>query len=149
MVRASSIFSQLLSLIDRNDFLKLVKKHQTDRHSKGFSCWEQFVAILSCQLAQAKSIREICGGLACCVGKMHHLGFKTAPKKSTLSYANTHRPWEMYQDLFYQVLERCRTKAPSHRFRFKNKLLSLDSSTISLCLSLFPWAEYRPDQRCG
>lgn len=143
MVRASSIFSQLLSLIDRNDFLKLVREHQADKHSKGFSCWEQFVAMLFCQLAQAKSIREICGGLACCLGKMHHLGFRNAPNKSTLAYANAHRPWEMYQDLFYQVLERCRIKAPGKRFRFKNKLLTLDSTTISLCLSLFPWAEYR------
>lgn len=143
MVRVSSIFSQLLSLIDRADFLKLVKKHQADRHSKGFSCWEQFVAMLFCQMAQAKSIREICGGLACCLGKIQHLGLRNAPNKSTLAYANAHRPWEMYEDLFYQVLERCRIKAPGHKFRFKNKLLSLDSSTISLCLSLFPWADYR------
>ncbi len=143
MVRVSSIFSQLLSLIDRAEFLKLVKVHQADRHSKGYSCWEQFVAMLFCQLAQAKSIREICGGLACCLGKMHHLGLREAPNKSTLSYANTHRPWEMYQDLFYQVLKRCRARTHGHRFRFKNKLLSLDSSTISLCLSLFPWADYR------
>ena len=143
MVRVSSIFSQLLSLIDRNDYLKLVKEHQADKHSKGFSCWEQFVAMLFCQLAQAKSIREICGGLACCLGKMHHLGFRNAPNKSTLAYANAHRPWEMYQDLFYQVLERCRIKATGKRFKFKNKLLTLDSTTISLCLSLFPWAEYR------
>ena len=143
MVRVSSIFSQLLSLIDRNDYLKLVKEHQADKHSKGFSCWEQFVAMLFCQLAQAKSIREICGGLACCLGKMHHLGFRNAPNKSTLAYANAHRPWEMYQDLFYQLLERCRIKATGKRFKFKNKLLTLDSTTISLCLSLFPWAEYR------
>ncbi|HQO83960.1 MAG TPA: IS4 family transposase [Synergistales bacterium] len=143
MVRVSSIFSQLLSLIDRAEFLKLVKVHQADRPSKGYSCWGQFVAMLFCQLAQAKSIREICGGLACCLGKMHHLGLREAPNKSTLSYANTHRPWEMYQDLFYQVLKRCRARTHGHRFRFKNKLLSLDSSTISLCLSLFPWADYR------
>jgi hypothetical protein len=143
MVRVSSIFSQLLSLIDRADFHRLVKKHQADKHSKGYSCWEQCVAMLFCQLGQAKSIREICGGLACCVGKMRHLGFSDAPKKSTLAYANTHRPWELYRDLFYQIHDRCRTKAPRHKFKFKNKLLSLDSSTISLCLSMFSWAEYR------
>jgi len=69
---------------------------------------------------------------------------KTAPKKSTLSYANAHRPWEMYQDLFYQTLDICRASGTKkHKFRFKNKLLSLDSSTISLCLSLFPWAKFR------
>jgi len=143
MVRVSSIFSQILSLVDRIEFHKIAKKHNAEKHSKGYSCWEQFVAMLFCQLAQAKSIREICGGLACCMGKLKHLGFQEAPNKSTLSYANAHRPWTLYQDLFYQMLERCRMGAPRHKFKFKNRLLSLDSSTISLCLSLFPWAEYR------
>jgi len=144
MVSSSSLFSQLLSLIDRVQFQQLVIKHKAEKHAKGYNSWDQFVAMLFCQLAQAKSIREICGGLACCVGKMKHLGIKGAPKKSTLSYANAHRPWEMYEDLFYQVLERCRVAAPGkHKFRFKNRLLSLDSSTISLCLSLFPWAKYK------
>jgi hypothetical protein len=78
------------------------------------------------------------------MGKLRHLGVKKAPNKSTLSYANTNRPWQMYRDLFYQTLEVCKMAAPGkHRFRFKNKLLSLDSSTISLCLSLFPWAKFR------
>jgi len=100
--------------------------------------------MLFCQLAQAKSLREICGGLACCIGKLRHLGLKDAPKKSTLSYANARRPWEMFRDLFYATLKTCKIAAPGkHKFRFKNKLLSLDSSTISLCLSLFPWAKFR------
>jgi hypothetical protein len=70
---------------------------------------------------------------------------RQAPKKSTLSYANAHRPWKMYQDLFYEVLKTCKAAAPGKhkKFRFKNKLLSMDSSTISLCLSLFPWAKFR------
>jgi hypothetical protein len=126
------------------DFHRLVVKHKAERYSKGFSSWDQFVAMLFCQLAQAKSLREICGGLACCMGKLRHLGMKDAPKKSTLSYANANRPWKMYRDLFYQVLNTCRKSAPSkHKFRFKNRLLTLDSTTISLCLSLFPWAEFR------
>ena len=100
--------------------------------------------MLFCQMAQAKSLREICGGLSCTVGKLKHLGVLNAPNKSTLSYANKHRPWTFYRDLFYQTLEVCRGAFPGkHRFRFKNKLLSLDSTTISLCLSLFPWAEFR------
>ena len=69
---------------------------------------------------------------------------KKAPNKSTLSYANAHRPWQMYQDLFYDTLGWCRSFTPGkHKFRFKNKLLSLDSTTVSLCLSLFPWAKFR------
>jgi len=144
MVRRGSLFSQLVALFDRRRFHELVIKHRAERHCKGYSSWDQFIAMLFCQLAQAKSIREICGGLACCEGKLRHLGMKKAPKKSTLSYANAHRPWRMYQDLFYETLDRCRHAAPGkHKFRFKNKLLSLDSSTISLCLSMFPWAKFR------
>jgi hypothetical protein len=144
MVRHGSLFSQLLAVFNRNKFDELVMKHQAERYSKGFSCWDQFVSMLFCQLAQAKSLREISGGLACCLGKLKHLGMDKAPGKSTLSYANKNRPWQMYQDLFYETYAWCRSTTPvKHKFRFKNKLLSLDSTTISLCLSLFPWAEYR------
>jgi hypothetical protein len=145
MVRHASLFSQLITVFSRQRFYELVFKHGSERYSKGFSSWDHFVAMLFCQLAQAKSLREICGGLACCIGKLRHLGLKDAPNKSTLSYANANRPWQMYQDLFYETLEFCRMAAPgkAKKFRFKNKLLSLDSSTISLCLALFPWAKFR------
>jgi len=144
MVRCASLFSQLLSLFSRQEFYRLVVKHRAERYCKGYNSWDHFTAMLFCQLAQAKSLREICGGLACCIGKLRHLGLKDAPKKSTLSYANAHRPWEMFRDLFYAMLTTCKSAAPGkHKFRFKNKLLSLDSSTISLCLSLFPWAKFR------
>lgn len=144
MVRHGSLFSQLLAVFNRNKFEELVMKHQAERYSKGFSSWDQFVAMMFCQLAQAKSLREISGGLACCLGKMKHLGMDKAPSKSTLSYANKNRPWQMYRDLFFETYDWCRsTTSVKHKFRFKNKLLSLDSTTISLCLSLFPWAKYR------
>ena len=77
------------------------------------------------QVAQAKSLREIYGGLASTTGKFRHLGMNDALKKSTLSYANRHRPWEIFRDLFYASLELCKTAAPQKRkFRFKNKLPS-------------------------
>jgi len=145
MVRHASLFSQLITLFSRQRFYELVFKHGSERYCKGFTSWDHFVAMLFCQLAQAKSLREICGGLACCIGKLRHLGLKDAPNKSTLSYANAHRPWQLYQDLFYETLELCKRAAPgkAKKFRFKNKLLSLDSSTIALCLALFPWAKFR------
>ena len=144
MVRNASLFSQLIAIFSRQRFYSLVINHNAERYAKGFSSWDHFVAMLFCQLAQAKSLREICGGLACCMGKLRHLGMKSAPNKSTLSYANAHRPWQMYRDLFYQTLEICKKESPGkYKFRFKNKLLSLDSSTIALCLSLFPWAKFR------
>ncbi|MDX9787892.1 MAG: IS4 family transposase [Desulfobacterales bacterium] len=144
MVRHASLFSQLVALFNRGQFHSLVFHHKAEWYCKGFDSWNHFVSMLFCQLAQAKSLREICGGLSCCLGKLRHLGFKKAPNKSILSYANAHRPWQMYQELFYQTLDRCKLAGTGkHRFKFKNKLLSLDSSTISLCLSLFPWAKFR------
>lgn len=144
MVRCASLFSQLIGLFQRGQFHRLVIQHRAERYAKGYNSWDHFVAMLFCQLAQAKSLREICGGLACCMGKMRHLGMQQAPNKSTLSYANAHRPWQMFRDLFYETLQTCKQAAPGkHRFRFNNKLLTLDSTTISLCLSLFPWAKFR------
>jgi hypothetical protein len=144
MVRCSSLFSQLIAVFNKKQFYRLVINHKAERYSKGFSSWDHFIAMLFCQIAQAKSLREICDGLLCCEGKLRHLGMKDAPKKSTLSYANINRPWEMFRDLFYDTLSLCKTSMPGkHKFSFKNKLLSLDSSTISLCLSLFPWAKFR------
>src|SRR5437762_4029606 len=147
MTRFSSIFSQLLQLFPRLEFEQAVKKHKAERGAKGFTCWGQFVAMMFCQLGRAHSLREICGGLASCEGKLKHLGIPEAPKKSTLAYANQHRSWELYQTIFGQVLGKCQSMAQSSglrkKFRFKNKLASLDSSTIDLCVSLFDWAKFR------
>jgi hypothetical protein len=145
MVYPTSLFSQVLSLISKSDFYKNVRELKADKASKGFSCWDQLVSMLFCQLAQARSLREICYGLRCCLGKLIHLGVSGDPKRSTLSYANAHRPWQLYQSTFYSLLELCRAAAPGkkRKFRFKNKLLSLDASTIELCASLFDWAKFR------
>jgi hypothetical protein len=147
MLQASSLFNQLLQHFPRMEFASLVKKHLAERASKGFTCWTQFVAMTFCQLAHADSLREICNGLACSEGKLVHLGIINAPNKSTLSYANEHRPAALFEDLFYTSLNRFREQqglgARKAKFRFKNKLLSLDSTTISLCLDLFPWATFR------
>ena len=143
MVRVASLFSQILGLFPRTEFQHAVKQHGAERHAKGFSSWDQFVAMLFCQVAQAHSLREICGGLACCLGKLRHLGVETAPKKSTLAYANEHRPWQLYQTVFEQLLAKCQAAAGGRRkFRFRHKLYSLDATTIDLCLSLFSWARY-------
>ena len=143
MNRFSSIFSQLLQLFPRVEFQHLVTITQAERHAKGFTCWGQFVAMLFCQLGRAHSLREITGGLRSCEGKLKHLGI-TAPPHSTLAYANEHRPWELYQQVFLQLFERCRVQVVGKKkFRFKNKLISMDSSTIDLCLSMFDWAKFR------
>jgi hypothetical protein len=143
MNRFCSIFSQLLQLFPRIEFESTVKATKADRHSKGFTCWGQFVSMLFCQLGRAHSLREITGGLRSCEGKLKHLGI-TAPAHSTLAYANEHRPWELYQKVFLTLLGRCRNQVVGKKkFRFKNKLVSLDSSVIDLCLSLYDWAKFR------
>jgi hypothetical protein len=140
----SSIFGQLLTLFPRLEFESFVKKTKSARHTKGFSCWDQFVAMLFCQLGQAHSLREICGGLATALGKIRHLGLTKAPSRSTLAYANEHRPWQLYEQLFYQLLGHCHSQlGGKHKFRFKNKLVSFDASVIAMCLSVFDWAKYR------
>ena len=144
MVRTASLFSQLLEIFPRLEFQKAVKDSKAERYAKGFSCWKQFVSMLFCHLAQAKSLREICDGLSCCEGKLVHLGVDAAPKRSTLSYANKHRPFELYETVFYQLLEKCRLVTPGRtKFQFRNKLLSMDATVIDLCLELFPWAKFR------
>lgn len=147
IVQAASLFNQLLQHFPRTEFAALVKKHGAERAAKGFTSWTQFVAMLFCQLARADSLREICNGLACCLGRLVHLGIAKAPSRSTLSYANEHRPAALFEELFWVALARFRDQEAlggrKHKFRFKNKLLSLDSTTISLCLTLFPWAQFR------
>ena len=147
MVQAASLFNQLLQHFPRTEFAALVKRHDAERNAKGFRCWTEFVAMEFCQLAHADSLREICHGLACSEGKLAHLGIGKAPNKSTLSYANEHRPAALFEDLFYTSLNRFRAQQGlgprKAKFRFKNKLLSLDSTTISMCLELFPWAKFR------
>jgi diacylglycerol kinase len=147
IVQITSLFNQLLQHFPRTEFGALVKKHEAERNAKGFGCWTQLVSMLFCQLAHADSLREICNGLGCCLGSLVPLGIDKAPHKSTLSYANEHRPAKLYEDLFYTALQRFREGAGlaprRKKFRFKNKLLSLDSTTVTLCLELFPWARFR------
>jgi hypothetical protein len=138
-----SIFSQLLQLFPRIEFQHMAKETHAERYAKGFSCWGQFVAMLFCQLGRAHSLREITGGLRSCEGKLKHLGI-TAPSHSTLAYANEHRPWELYEQVFLRLFERCRVQVVGKRtFRFKNKLISMDSTTVDLCLKIFDWAKFR------
>jgi len=147
MVKTASIFGQLLRFFPSIEFTRIVKKHGAEKSAKGFTSWSQFVSMLFCQLAGAESLREICTGLSCCLGKLRHLGILAAPNKSTLSYANKHRPAAMFEELFMNTLARFRSLGElgpgRHKFRFKNKLYSMDATVISLCLSMFPWAKYR------
>jgi len=144
MERVSSIFSQILKFFPRSVFASAVARHDGDKHAKGMTCWSQFVALLFCHLGGARSLREIIGGLAAAEGKLRHLGIDRAPTRSTLAYANQHRPWPIYQQVFQQLLSICQADAQAvqRKFRFRNPLLSLDSTVISVCVSMFDWAAY-------
>ena len=149
MKASCSMFSQILKLIPRTDFERIVKETGAEYRSKGLSSWSQFVGMLFCQLGRAHSLREIEGGLKSCEGKLAHLGIE-APARSSLSYANAHRPWQLFEKVFYELFEIVAAKAVGKKkFRFKNKLVSLDSTVIDLCLwpeashSLYDWAKFR------
>jgi hypothetical protein len=134
----------MLKLIPRTSFHKAVLEHKAERHGRGFTCWGQLVAMLFCHLGQARSLREICNGLAASEGKLKHLGISNAPSRSTLAYANEHRPWELYETVFHQLLGQCENEARGKKkFRFKNKLVSVDSTSIDLCAEIFDWAKYK------
>ena len=146
MNRVCSIFSQLLQLIPRAGFGAAVREHSAERHARGFTCWGQFVAMMFCQLAQARSLREITEGLRASEGKLRHLGLPEAPSHSTLAYANEHRPWALYQTVFELLLQESRKRlgwrAPA-KLGLPGRLMSLDSTVIDLTASLFDWAKFR------
>lgn len=143
MKASCSMFSQLLKLIPRTDFERIVRQTGAEYRSKGLSSWSQFVAMLFCQLGRAHSLREIEGGLKSCEGKLAHLGIEV-PARSSLSYANGHRPWQLFEKVFYGLFEIVAAKAVGKKkFRFKNKLVSIDSTVIDLCLAMYDWAKFR------
>jgi len=140
-----SLYSQIISKLDRNKFDKLVKSRGTDKHQKGFDSWSHLVSMLFCQFAKSQSVRDISNGLRSATGNLNHLGLKKAPSKSTISYQNKHRDWELFRDYYFE-LQNSLGQQPGFKqtkFRIKSKIFLLDSSTISLCLSLFDWAKYK------
>ena len=147
MNRVSSIFSQILQEVPAPMFQRAVESARGERHARGFRCWDQFVAMLFCQLGQAKSLREISEGLRASEGKLRHLGMEQAPSHSTLAYANQHRSWRIYENLFGELQDHLARKlAPAARGRhwgLPGKLLSLDSTVIDLCAEVFDWAQYK------
>jgi len=132
----------MLQLISRYDFQKAVKSFDAERHSKGFSSWAQFVAMLFGQLSGQDGLRGIEGCMAAQEKHLYHLGVR-AVKRSTLSYANMHRDNEVFRTVFETMYGKVLSKAPGHKFRFKNDLYSFDATTIDLCLGLHDWAKFR------
>lgn len=142
MKKHNTIFGQMLQLISRYEFQKAVNKHKTERHSKGFSSWTHFVSMLFAQLSGQDGLRGIETGMAAQEQRLYHLGVRSV-KRSTLSYANTHRSHKVFKAVFESLLRKVTSNAPGHKFRFKNRLYSIDATTIDLCLGLYDWAKFR------
>jgi len=140
-----NLFSQIISKLDRTSFKKLVNEKETDKHQKGYNSWTHLVSMLFCQFAKSQSVRDISNGLRSATGNLNHLGIIKAPSKSTVSYQNKHRDWTLFRDYYYQLLSQLNYQVgfKQKKFRIKSKIFLLDSSTISLCLSLFDWAKYK------
>ncbi len=140
-----TLFSQIISKLDRSIFSKLVREKETDKHQKGYNSWTHLVAMLFCQFAKSQSVRDISNGLRSATGNLNHMGIEKAPSKSSISYQNKNRNWELFRDYYYQLLGYLgqQAKFKQVKFRIKSKIYFLDATTISLCLSIFDWAKYK------
>ena len=143
-----NLFSQIISKLDRSSFNSIVKKRATDKHQKGYSSWTHLVSMLFCQFAKSQSVRDISNGLKSATGNLNHLGIQKAPSKSTISYQNKNRDWQLFKDYYFKLLSQLgqQMNVKQSKFRIKSKIFLLDSSTISLCLSLFDWAKYKTNK---
>jgi len=132
----------MLKIFPRHEFESLAREHHSGRKFRKFDRWSQFVAMTSAQLSGRASLRDLVSNLSAQSSKLYHLGLKPT-NRSTLARVNDKKPHTLYEALFGRLLGRCKSVSPKHRFRFKNKLYSLDASIIDLCLSVFPWATFR------
>jgi hypothetical protein len=140
-----TLFSQIIKKLDKSIFKSLVKEYKTDKHQKGFNSWSHLVSMLFCQFAKSQSVRDISNGLRSATGNLNHLGMLKAPSKSTVSYQNKNRDWELFRAYYYKLFNQLgqHPGMRQRKFKIKSKIFLLDSSTVSLCLSLFDWAKYK------
>ena len=139
-----TLFAQVIQLLPKEIIKSLSRKYGTDRHAKGFNSWSHLISMIFCQFADCVSLREISNGLHSANGNLNHLGITRAPSKSTLSYQNEHRSCDFFRDCYYSLLQYFgqQVKFSGRKFRFKNAVHALDSSTITLCAEIYDWAHY-------
>lgn len=142
MSHHNTVFSQLLKLIPRHEFETLAKQHHTGRAFRKASRWSQFVTMAMGQLSGRDSLRDIIDNMSAQAHRLYHLGCAKL-SRSNLSRINEDKPHSLYEAVFVKLLSRCQRLTPGHQFRFNNPLYSLDATTIDLCLSVFPWADFR------
>jgi len=138
----NTVFYQLLKMVPRHEFETLGNQHHKGRELRKMTRWSQFVAMTLGQLSGRSSLRDVVSNLSVQTAKLYHLG-ATIVSRSSLARVNEQQPYTLYEQLAGKLLMQCQNHAPRHGFRFRNKLYSLDASTIDLCLSVFPWAKFR------
>lgn len=141
-----TVLSQVVHELPKRRFKRLVEQHGSDRYSKKLDSWCHLISMLFCQFANCGGIRDINVGLRSRQGDLNHIGMEHVPTRSSLSYLNATRSWELFRDFFHEVLEAVRPAFRNQRIpelRVQKKTYALDSTLISLCLDLFDWAHYQ------
>jgi len=142
MAHYNTILSQITALISRHVFDDHADIHHSGQKFRSYNRWSQFMAMLIGQLSGRKSLRDIVENLKAQQRRLYHLGMKPT-SRATLARVNEKQPASLYQTIFFELLKKCQLVSPGHKFSFKNKLYLLDTTTIDLCLSVFPWAQFR------
>jgi len=141
-----TLLAQVVGLLDRDSFRKIVSTRGTDKHHKGINSWTHMLSMLFCHLGKAGSVREISQGLKSITGNLSHLGIAQAPSKSSISYINKHRDWRLFRDYYFELLAKlegaCKRKR-QYALRLKRKIYLMDATVVPLCLKLFDWARFR------
>ena len=140
-----TVFSQLIAHLSHSEFQKCVARYDGDSHHRSLSCWDQYLAMAFAQLTYRESLRDIEACLRSLGGKLYHMGFRSKVPRSTLADANETHDWRIFADFAQHLIGIAR---PLHAedpigLELNHTLYALDSTTIDLCLSLFPWAKFR------
>ena len=139
------VFSQLIEFVPIKKFRRCVKRFNGDHRTRNFTCWDQFLCMAFAQLTYRESLRDIEACLRTKSKKLYHLGIRSKISRSTIADANDKRDWRIYQDFAMVLIREARSLYSNETFsvRLKRAAYALDSTTIDLCLSLFPWAKFR------
>jgi len=145
MNSGKSIFAQLMDFLPAYEFRRCVRRYQGNYKLKSFSCWDQFLSMAFAQLTYRESLRDIEACLRAQPNKLYHLGIRGQVSRNTLAHANSVRDWRIYADFAQVLIARARALYLNERFAVEldQTVYALDATTIDLCLSLFPWAEFR------
>ena len=139
-----TLFAQIISLLPKEKIRKIIKESGTDKHCKGYNTWSQFVSMVFIQFSGCDSVRDVSNGLKSATGDLNHLGISRAPSKSTVAYQNANRDSGVFRQIFYTLFHHFGQQASWQRksFRFKMPIKLLDSTLVSLTLSVYDWAHY-------